>query len=172
MPPRAWSSISPPICCWRCSCLYATTCSSTRGLAQSTRGLRPANRLEFVRDGRVGPRGLIAGMAHATLAHAGRASSFLDAWQALAPSTAGVERSIRRCHIAKVQDYEFRAHRDLGGAVSLSRTPVMEVQADEGRYWRAGVLDRYTGSGWVDTNPQACGWRPAFLPGSDYCPVA
>ena len=39
----------------------------------------------------------------------------------------------------------------LGGAVSMSSTPVLEVRASEGHYWRAVVLDRYTGQGWVDT---------------------
>ncbi len=40
----------------------------------------------------------------------------------------------------------------LGGAISLSSTQVMEVQAPEAHYWRAVVLDRYTGLGWVDTS--------------------
>ncbi len=41
----------------------------------------------------------------------------------------------------------------LGGAISLGTTPVLEVQAPEDYYWRAVVLDRYTGSGWMDTSP-------------------
>ena len=41
----------------------------------------------------------------------------------------------------------------LTGAVKLSTEPVLEVQAPEEHYWRAVVLDRYTGSGWVDTSP-------------------
>lgn len=41
----------------------------------------------------------------------------------------------------------------LGGAVNLGSTPILEVQAPEARYWRAVLLDRYTGLGWVDTSP-------------------
>ncbi len=41
----------------------------------------------------------------------------------------------------------------LSGAVKLGPEPVLEVQAPEEHYWRAEVLDRYTGSGWVDTSP-------------------
>ncbi|MBC7233779.1 MAG: transglutaminase domain-containing protein [Chloroflexi bacterium] len=40
----------------------------------------------------------------------------------------------------------------LGGAVNLSNTPILEVQADEPHYWRAVAYDRYTGSGWVNTD--------------------
>lgn len=40
----------------------------------------------------------------------------------------------------------------LGGAVNLGSTPMLEVQADEPHYWRAVVMDRYTGSGWADTS--------------------
>jgi transglutaminase-like putative cysteine protease len=40
----------------------------------------------------------------------------------------------------------------LGGSIVLYPTPLMEVKAREPHYWRAVVLDRYTGSGWVDTS--------------------
>ncbi|MDI7277738.1 MAG: transglutaminaseTgpA domain-containing protein, partial [Anaerolineae bacterium] len=40
----------------------------------------------------------------------------------------------------------------LGGSVVLHSTPMLEVKAPEAHYWRAVVLDRYTGSGWVDTS--------------------
>jgi transglutaminase-like putative cysteine protease len=39
----------------------------------------------------------------------------------------------------------------LSGGVSLSSSPVMDVVAKEPHYWRAVVMDRYTGSGWMDT---------------------
>lgn len=35
------------------------------------------------------------------------------------------------------------------GSISLSPAVRFTVEADEGRYWRTGVYDRYTGSGWV-----------------------
>ncbi len=40
----------------------------------------------------------------------------------------------------------------LGGAINLGSTVVMEVQSDEPHYWRAMTMDRYTGTGWVDTS--------------------
>ena len=41
----------------------------------------------------------------------------------------------------------------LSGPVSLSDAPVMDVATDEGHYWRAVIYDKYTGRGWVDTDP-------------------
>ncbi|MGQ9684572.1 MAG: DUF4129 domain-containing transglutaminase family protein [Anaerolineae bacterium] len=40
----------------------------------------------------------------------------------------------------------------LGGAINLSTTPVMEVHSPAPQYWRAVVLDRYTGTGWEDSS--------------------
>ncbi|MBM4429027.1 MAG: transglutaminase domain-containing protein, partial [Chloroflexi bacterium] len=40
----------------------------------------------------------------------------------------------------------------LGGASNLSSVPVFEVQAPEPHYWRAVAYDRYTGSGWTNTD--------------------
>jgi transglutaminase-like putative cysteine protease len=40
----------------------------------------------------------------------------------------------------------------LSGPVSLSNTPIMDVRAERGYYWRAVVYDKYTSSGWVNTD--------------------
>ena len=40
----------------------------------------------------------------------------------------------------------------MGGPVNLGRNPVMDIQADNGRYWRATVYDKYTGIGWINTH--------------------
>jgi len=48
----------------------------------------------------------------------------------------------------------------LSGAMNLGQTPVLEVKATEERYWRAVLLDRYTGSGWVDTSPVKLRFEP------------
>lgn len=40
----------------------------------------------------------------------------------------------------------------LGGGASLSNIVVLEVEASEPHYWRAVAYDRYTGSGWVNTD--------------------
>ncbi len=42
----------------------------------------------------------------------------------------------------------------LSGPVSLSNTPIMDVRAQRGYYWRAVVYDQYTGSGWVNTDDE------------------
>ncbi|HID63786.1 MAG TPA: hypothetical protein EYP49_13765, partial [Anaerolineae bacterium] len=42
----------------------------------------------------------------------------------------------------------------LSGPISLGNTPIMDVRAERGYYWRAVVYDKYTGSGWVNTNDE------------------
>jgi len=42
----------------------------------------------------------------------------------------------------------------LGGGVNLGNIPVFQVQATEPHYWRAVTYDRYTGSGWANTDDQ------------------
>lgn len=41
----------------------------------------------------------------------------------------------------------------FGGPVNLEDTPIADVQADTGRYWRVLVFHDYTGDGWVSTDP-------------------
>jgi hypothetical protein len=40
----------------------------------------------------------------------------------------------------------------FGGAVELTDTPVMDIQASLGRYWRVMVFHEYTGDGWDNTD--------------------
>jgi transglutaminase-like putative cysteine protease len=40
----------------------------------------------------------------------------------------------------------------IGGPVQLGQRPVMDIQSDAGRYWRASVYDKYTGIGWITTH--------------------
>jgi transglutaminase-like putative cysteine protease len=47
---------------------------------------------------------------------------------------------------------QFGRAMTLGGAVNLSNVPVLEVQTTEPHYWRAVAYDRYTGSGWLNTD--------------------
>jgi transglutaminase-like putative cysteine protease len=42
----------------------------------------------------------------------------------------------------------------LSGPVSLSNTPIMDVRSERGYYWRAVVYDKYTSSGWVNTDDE------------------
>jgi transglutaminase-like putative cysteine protease len=43
----------------------------------------------------------------------------------------------------------------LSGPVSLGNTPIMDVRAARGYYWRAVVYDKYSGSGWVNTDDES-----------------
>jgi transglutaminase-like putative cysteine protease len=42
----------------------------------------------------------------------------------------------------------------LSGPVSLGTTPIMDVRAQRGYYWRAVVYDKYISSGWVNTDDE------------------
>ncbi|MBC7264152.1 MAG: transglutaminase domain-containing protein [Chloroflexi bacterium] len=43
----------------------------------------------------------------------------------------------------------------LGGGANLSSTPIMSVQSPYPRYWRATTYDRYTSTGWENTDAGA-----------------
>jgi transglutaminase-like putative cysteine protease len=43
----------------------------------------------------------------------------------------------------------------IGGPVQLGQQPVMDIQSDAGRYWRATSYDKYTGIGWISTHLDA-----------------
>jgi transglutaminase-like putative cysteine protease len=40
----------------------------------------------------------------------------------------------------------------FGGPSNLTDTPIVDVQASTGRYWRVTVFQRYTGDGWANTD--------------------
>ncbi len=40
----------------------------------------------------------------------------------------------------------------MGGPVHLGQQPVMDIQTDAGRYWRATGYDKYSGIGWINTH--------------------
>ncbi len=45
----------------------------------------------------------------------------------------------------------FGGSLSMGGPIHLGNRPVLDIQASQGRYWRAVVFDKYTGIGWVNT---------------------
>lgn len=47
---------------------------------------------------------------------------------------------------------QFGQAMTLGGAVNLSNTPVLEASCTEPSYWQAVTYDRYTSSGWVNSD--------------------
>jgi transglutaminase-like putative cysteine protease len=71
----------------------------------------------------------------------------------------------------RFQDYSSRVFEDLnyqneppliplgdrrmwfGGAVELTDTPILDVEAAAGRYWRVMVFHEYLSNGWVNTDP-------------------
>jgi transglutaminase-like putative cysteine protease len=40
----------------------------------------------------------------------------------------------------------------MGGPIALGNRPVMDIQTNAGRYWRAAVYDTYSGIGWINTH--------------------
>jgi len=48
----------------------------------------------------------------------------------------------------------------MGGPVKLGNRPVMDVQTNYGRYWRATVYDRYIGIGWLNTQLDTLALNP------------
>jgi transglutaminase-like putative cysteine protease len=46
----------------------------------------------------------------------------------------------------------FSRSMKFGGAVNLPDTPLMDVEANWGRYWRVMVYHEYTGTGWTNTD--------------------
>ncbi len=49
----------------------------------------------------------------------------------------------------------FGSSLSMGGPIRLGDRPVLDIQASQGRYWRAVVFDKYTGSGWVSAASQS-----------------
>ncbi|MBI3914981.1 MAG: DUF4129 domain-containing protein [Chloroflexi bacterium] len=47
----------------------------------------------------------------------------------------------------------------MGGPIKLGASPIMDVQADGGRYWRSTVYDKYTGGGWISTYGDAASYN-------------
>jgi transglutaminase-like putative cysteine protease len=47
----------------------------------------------------------------------------------------------------------FSPSMKFGGPVELSDTPVMDIEASRGRYWRVMVFHEYTSDGWLNTDP-------------------
>jgi len=67
-----------------------------------------------------------------------------------------IQREWNRMFSSLSYDEGGRAHSfgqmmSLSGAANLSSVPVMDVTSEEPHYWRAVVLDQYTGAGWTDT---------------------
>ncbi len=48
----------------------------------------------------------------------------------------------------------FTRSTKFGGAVELTDRPVMNIEADAGRYWRVVVFHEYTGDGWNNTDTE------------------
>jgi len=53
----------------------------------------------------------------------------------------------------------------IGGSIELSPEVRFTVTADEGRYWRVGAYDRYTGDGWIRTGGETVFTSGATPPG-------
>lgn len=63
-------------------------------------------------------------------------------------------------YYGSAQPNSFGTATTLGGAVHLGNRVVMDVAASAGRYWRATVYDKYTGSGWLNTDEDMAYLQP------------
>lgn len=57
----------------------------------------------------------------------------------------------------------FGSSLSMGGPIRLGNRDVFQIDAPYGRYWRAVVFDKYTGTGWVSTAGEAA----TFLAGDE-----
>ena len=53
----------------------------------------------------------------------------------------------------------FGPRMTLGGAVNLTSTPIFAAQSPEPHYWRAVSYDTYSGTGWLNTDPDTLAIR-------------
>ncbi len=112
--------------------------------------------LDFLRDGTVIALvvvGLVWLLPHPKpmIQVADVASALEEPWQAVQDEWARLYASLS--YRGQTTTGTFARALTLGGALNLGQSEVLEVRAPEQRYWRAVVLDRYTGSGWADTSP-------------------
>lgn len=113
--------------------------------------------LEFLRDGALVALlvvGLVWVLPHPSLAlrlPAAAARALEGPWRVVHDEWNRLYASLT--YRGQVTTGTFSRTLALGGGVNLGTAPVLEVRAPEHHYWRAVVLDRYTGTGWVDTSP-------------------
>jgi transglutaminase-like putative cysteine protease len=80
-----------------------------------------------------------------------------DVWDTLAqPWRKLQDQSARLFHDLNYQNRPaavyFSPSMRFGGPVNLSDTPIMDIEATTGRYWRVMVFHQYTGDGWNNTD--------------------
>ncbi len=111
--------------------------------------------LSFLRDGLI--VSLVALMLAWTVPVAARNPTLTDFWSAFEEPWQEIQTLWTRLFTSlnyqgRMGLVRFGRTMTLGGGANLSNIIVLEVGATEPHYWRAVAYDRYTGSGWVNTD--------------------
>lgn len=77
--------------------------------------------------------------------------SFQEPWQNLEDQFTRVFSSVKPVE-RRIAGLSSSNALVMGGPVKLTDHPVIDIQSTSGRYWRAAVYDRYTGSGWLSNH--------------------
>ncbi len=77
--------------------------------------------------------------------------SFQEPWQNLEDQFTRVFSSVKPVE-RRVAGLSSSSSLVMGGPIKLTDHPVIDIQSTNGRYWRAAVYDRYTGSGWLNNH--------------------
>ncbi|MEJ2208959.1 MAG: transglutaminase domain-containing protein [Anaerolineae bacterium] len=75
-----------------------------------------------------------------------------EPWRKLQERSAQVFQDLNYNNPAPLQDLRGR-RTFFGGPVNLPDTPVADIDAPAGRFWRVGVFHDYAGNGWVSDDP-------------------
>lgn len=76
---------------------------------------------------------------------------FEEPWQRVEDTWQRMYQSINARN-APVVTTAFGKSLNLGGPVNLTDRPIFEANGPESTYWRAATFDRYTGTGWLNTD--------------------
>jgi transglutaminase-like putative cysteine protease len=111
--------------------------------------------LSFLRDGLVAS--LVALVLAWTVPAAARNPTVADFWSSFEEPWQEVQTLWTRLFTSlnyqgQTGLIRFGRTMTLGGGANLGNIVVLEVEADEPHYWQAVAYDRYTGSGWVNTD--------------------
>ncbi len=94
---------------------------------------------------------------------------FQSPWQGVEDQFTRVFSSLRPVE-RRAASIFFGSSLTLGGPINLGQRPVLDIQTNTGRYWRATVFDRYTGGGWINTHTDTLALNandPRLIPAKD-----
>jgi transglutaminase-like putative cysteine protease len=82
-----------------------------------------------------------------------------EPWQDLQDDVSRAFSTVRGTNSAAPTTF-FSSSLAMGGPIRLGSREVFQIDSPYGRYWRAIVFDRYTGTGWVSSADETTGFQP------------